>query len=85
MSISNSYNDVDSYLQDVLKFLKDCQWIYTTSNTEFIANGTLRQIPPDWIPTINSLSLEELNEIPFDYIKVKTKKIVISKAYMNVF
>lgn len=74
MSLSDSYSNIDLYLNDVLQFLKECQWIYTTSNTEFIVQGTLRQIPSDWIPAIESLSLEELNEIPFDYTKVQTEK-----------
>lgn len=70
MSLSHYYSDIDLYLTDVLQFLKEFQWIYTTSNTEFIVHGTLRKIPAEWIPTIDSLSLDELNEIPFDYVKV---------------
>lgn len=71
MSISPFYSDINLYLKDLLQFLKDFEWIYTTSNTEFIARGTLNKIPPEWIPTVDSLTTEELNEIPFDYIKVQ--------------
>lgn len=76
MSLSYYYSDIDLYLKDVLQFLKEFEWIYTTSNTEFIVHGTLRKIPSDWIPTIESLTLNELNEIPFDCIKVQTIKSV---------
>lgn len=75
MSLSHFYSDIDFYLKDVLQFLKDFQWIYTTSNTEFISSGTLNRIPTDWISIVNTLSLKELNEIPFDYINVETEII----------
>ncbi|KAG4067616.1 hypothetical protein HA402_005388 [Bradysia odoriphaga] len=69
MSIPECYTDIDLYLSDTLQFLKEFRWIFTTSNTEFIVHGILHQIPSEWVPTIDSLSLDELNEIPFDYIK----------------
>lgn len=77
MLLSPFYNDIDLYVKDVLQFLKEFEWIYTTSNTEFIIAGTLNQIPSEWLATVDTLSLEELNEIPFDYINVKLEMIKI--------
>lgn len=71
MSLSPFYSDIDLYLKDLLQFLKDFEWIYTTSNTEFIICGTLNRIPNDWLATVDSLKTEESNEIPFDYINVQ--------------
>lgn len=60
-----------AFLGEAFDFLQQYNWIFRSSNTEYIANGTLDEIPSDWVDCLLNVSIEELNQIPFGLIKVR--------------
>lgn len=59
-----------TYFQSAFKLLIDYQWIFKSSNTKYIADGILDDIPSEWILHLTTLTNEELNKLPFGYINV---------------
>lgn len=73
MCLSSSYSTSAQYFHDTFQFLNEFDWIYKSSNTQFVANGILDQIPSEWIDSLSKLTNQEFNELPFDGFDVRNE------------
>lgn len=69
MTVELSFN-VDDYLEQAVKFLHDNQWMFKSSNTEYLKNNILRNLPEEWIQAFEDCSENELKSIPSGYCNV---------------
>lgn len=53
------------YFKDVYDFLSKFRWIFRSSNTKFLTEGVLNEIPLDWVTFLQSLATQQLNQLPF--------------------
>lgn len=54
----------EHFFEDAFDFLSKYDWIYRTSNTEYLANGVLDRMPGEWIDFFGQLPNAELNMMP---------------------
>lgn len=71
MSLPIGYSTSNSYFHDAFEFLSEFQWIFNTSNTQYITKCVLDKIPKSWLPSLLNLTNDELNELPFGGVNEK--------------
>lgn len=54
----------EHFFGDAFDFLSKFDWIYRTSNTEYLASGVLDRMPSEWIDFFAQLSNSEMNMMP---------------------
>ncbi|GFR89561.1 UPF0431 protein C1orf66-like protein [Elysia marginata] len=57
-------NSLEKTVEDTFSFLKEFDWIHSVQVTK-IFDGTLHQIPSEWLPCLTELNTQELNNLPF--------------------
>lgn len=55
----------DEFFALAYEFLAEFNWIYKSSNTEYVANGIFDKIPKDWISFFEQLDAVGVNRLPF--------------------
>ncbi|XP_055538834.1 uncharacterized protein LOC129726162 isoform X2 [Wyeomyia smithii] len=60
--------DFVEYFEQCALFLTQNKWIFETANTKFVQAGILESIPKLWISDLDSVTVEELNQIPLGYV-----------------
>lgn len=74
MSLPSDFKTAEEYFYETVNFLNEFQWIFRNSNTQFIADGTIKDIPPEWIDCFLNMSLQEINCLPLGCINVNMKQ-----------
>lgn len=71
MTVELNFN-VDDYLEQAVKFLHDNEWIFKSSNTEYLKNNILKNLPEEWIQTFETCTENEFKNIPSGYCNVRS-------------
>lgn len=87
MCLSRAYLYMASntqYFKDVFDFLCKFRWIFRSSNTRFLVDGVFNEIPPDWVPFLQSLDNQQFNQLPIGLQHVRNH-ICCCKTYTSLF
>lgn len=63
MNIKSIDRDSEFFVE-AYAFLSEYNWIYRSSNTEYLNNGIFKEIPADWVQFCKQLPNDLLNAIP---------------------
>lgn len=63
MSLPSQYDTSADYFEEVLRFLKDYDWLYNYANTDILINRVFDRFSPEWIEYFRSQNTEDLNKL----------------------
>lgn len=63
--------DEEIYLQEVLQFLQEQNWLFSYPNTHLLVKEVFSKIDDSWLMHLKNLTSSELNEIPFGLVNVR--------------
>lgn len=66
---TDNTTEMNQPFREVIDFLQHYEWIYNFKLTDFFTNQVWENIPYEWVPCLLSLSIEELNGIPYGHLK----------------